>query len=264
MPHATHRAGETLRVRTRNYESGTTRLEGGIFKTERCHVYGSAPQVDAFASFWCLGYAEGRPGSIFVRSGQEWIPIEGPTLIFLPRFSIVEWKVAPHEEIRWTMYSSTRQLPFHALRRALLPVDRLSISSREEVLEAIQKVQASGCSLAESRVPSAVALKLKNWMDRRFESDARIELAAAELGISRVVLSRAFRNAYGLTPTEYRHRLRIFEALNALNDGKTVTDSLHTAGYADPSQFNLQFKRYLGIPPAGYSWSRSGRTSRLA
>lgn len=255
---------ETLKITTRNSESGVTRLEGGIFRTERCHVYGTSDHVDAFGPFWCLGYANGRPGNIALRSGQDWVPISGPTLVFLPPYSIAEWRVTPDEEIRWTLFTSTRPLPFPAPGRALLADKELSLTTRVEVLETIRRIHESGRRLAESRIPSAVALKLKRWMDCRFEGDARIDLAASELGISRVVLSRAFRAAYGLTPTQYRHRIRIFDALNSLNEGSTVTDSLHQAGYADPSQFNLQFKRYLGIPPAEFSWIRSGRSSRPA
>ncbi len=75
-----------------------------------------------------------------------------------------------------------------------------------------------------------------------------------EIGVSARTLARRFEDETGLSPRLWRHRLRLFRALEWLGAGRGVTQVALDLGYASPSAFTYMFRAELGCPPS--QWLR--------
>lgn len=82
-------------------------------------------------------------------------------------------------------------------------------------------------------------------------ADARgMDEWSRELGTSGRTLSRRFEKEVGITLREWRHKLRLFRALEWLCAGRNVTDVALDLGYASTSSFTYMFRQEMGCPPS--------------
>ena len=72
---------------------------------------------------------------------------------------------------------------------------------------------------------------------------------AAELGVSDRTITRAFREATGLSFAQWRQALRIHEALALLSEGAEVRAVSERLGYSQPSTFIAAFRRVMKVTP---------------
>ncbi|MFT3835881.1 MAG: AraC family transcriptional regulator [Myxococcaceae bacterium] len=86
----------------------------------------------------------------------------------------------------------------------------------------------------------------------RRDSTAPLGDAASQVDLSSSALCRAFAAQYGITPKQYVHRARLFEATVRLLGGATVLHSAFESGFGDLSRFYQQFRRLIGATPATY------------
>lgn len=79
----------------------------------------------------------------------------------------------------------------------------------------------------------------------------RVEQVAREVGLSRRQLLIAFRDEYGVTPTEARRLARFEVAQHLLRDGLAAADVAARAGYADQPHMNREWRALAAMTPAG-------------
>ncbi|MGY0490131.1 helix-turn-helix domain-containing protein [Streptomyces sp. WG-D5] len=79
-----------------------------------------------------------------------------------------------------------------------------------------------------------------------------LEEWAARLGISDRTVTRAFRQATGLSFVQWRQLLRVHRALTLLSEGFDVMTVSETLGYARPSSFIATFRRVMGTTPGAF------------
>jgi AraC family transcriptional regulator len=78
-----------------------------------------------------------------------------------------------------------------------------------------------------------------------------VESVAADVGVSAVRLSRAFRRAFGESLGSYQRRLRVRLACERLRDSSlSLAEIALDAGFTDQSHFTRVFKRLIGATPA--------------
>lgn len=76
---------------------------------------------------------------------------------------------------------------------------------------------------------------------------------ATEAGLEDRTFLRRFRRATGLTPTAYRHALRLGQAQLLLETTRQTVDQIAWAiGYDDPGAFRRLFQAHLGLSPRAY------------
>ncbi len=72
---------------------------------------------------------------------------------------------------------------------------------------------------------------------------------AAELQTSDRTITRAFRQATGLSFAQWRQALRVHEALALLSGGADIRAVSERLGYAQPSTFIAAFRRVMRVTP---------------
>jgi AraC-like DNA-binding protein len=75
---------------------------------------------------------------------------------------------------------------------------------------------------------------------------------AAAAGCSRYAAYRAFRQAYGLSPSDYQRQLRVQTARRLLSAGGAPAQVAADAGFADQAHLTRWFRRYYGVTPGAY------------
>jgi AraC-like DNA-binding protein len=73
-----------------------------------------------------------------------------------------------------------------------------------------------------------------------------------EMGASARTLARRFEREVGLGPRAWRHRLRLFLAVEWLCAGRSVTDVALALGYASTSAFIYMFRQEMGCTPSAW------------
>ena len=85
---------------------------------------------------------------------------------------------------------------------------------------------------------------------------------AAAAGCSRYAAYRAFRQAYGLSPSDYQRQLRVRAARRLLSAGVAPASAAAEAGFADQAHLTRWFRRYYGVTPAAYRAAAGGPAGR--
>ncbi|GAB3985029.1 AraC family transcriptional regulator [Actinoallomurus acanthiterrae] len=78
---------------------------------------------------------------------------------------------------------------------------------------------------------------------------------AAELGLSRYQLLRAFRTATGVPPYAWLAQYRVTRARALLESGLRPAEVAALVGFADQAHLTRWFRRVLGVTPAAYRTS---------
>lgn len=74
---------------------------------------------------------------------------------------------------------------------------------------------------------------------------------AAKSAISVTTFHRQFKQITGLSPVQFQKQLRLLEARKLLVfSGYSVLHAAFEVGYESVSQFNREYSRFFGAPPA--------------
>ncbi|MEU8231540.1 AraC family transcriptional regulator [Actinoplanes sp. NPDC048967] len=104
-------------------------------------------------------------------------------------------------------------------------------------------------ALADSHVTQV--RRVSGWIRENHASPLRIEAVAAMATMSTATLHRHFRRATGMSPLQYQKVVRLQEARRLLVAGDTTAAIVgERVGYTSATQFNREYRRAYGIPPA--------------
>jgi transcriptional regulator GlxA family with amidase domain len=103
------------------------------------------------------------------------------------------------------------------------------------------------------RHDDAVIAEVQTWIADNYHAENPVALMTARSGLSARNFTRRFRAATGYAPIDYVQTLRIEEAKQLLETGKSPVDLIaFDVGYGDPNSFRRLFKRMVGVTPARY------------
>lgn len=92
--------------------------------------------------------------------------------------------------------------------------------------------------------------KVRDYLLRHIDRNLTIEEIATETGASVSSVQRQFKEHFNMTVFEFIRRERLARACAALEqDGVSISQAAYAAGYADPSNFTVAFKKLYGVPP---------------
>ncbi|MFI0355156.1 AraC family transcriptional regulator N-terminal domain-containing protein [Actinomadura sp. 9N407] len=104
-------------------------------------------------------------------------------------------------------------------------------------------------TLADSGV--ARVRRAAAWISAHYTEPLSVEAVAAAAHMSTATLHRHFKAATGMSPLRFQKHLRLQEARRRLVAGGTTAAQVAEAvGYASATQFNREYRRAYGLPPA--------------
>lgn len=93
--------------------------------------------------------------------------------------------------------------------------------------------------------------KIVKWLRDNYMKPIDIKKIASESGMAINTFHRQFKKATGLSPIQFQKQLRLLEARSLIAyDGAAVANAAYQVGYQSPSQFNREYSRFFGAPPA--------------
>ena len=101
---------------------------------------------------------------------------------------------------------------------------------------------------AHSSIPEWISQVHSKLLD--LERPTSIKAIAGDVGRNHCHLVRAFKQHYGLTPTELRIRARVSAGMNCMLAGEGISGAAAFSGFADASHFARNVRRFLGAPPS--------------
>ena len=112
-------------------------------------------------------------------------------------------------------------------------------------------------ALAPVRAGQRRLQRVRDYIHAHADRDISVGELAAEAGVSRVYLSRAFERHFGVPPHIYLNAIRLAHARRLLLAGMPLAGVAATAGFADQSHFSRRFKGATGLSPG--AWLRQMR-----
>lgn len=224
---------------------------------ERTEFYEkSSSVIESFANNWFIGFIAYNYDKIKLRSGKSFIDLKEPSFIILPPFSLIEWKLQPGEFQWYGFFFKTTNFSMPSLNPTLHAWDQKIPKNKDELYSYLNRIK-SGTSINANRDNSALSEKVKHLIDQNFQEELKIELIADKLKVHRSFMSRCFKKSFGLTPVEYRHKLRVFEALKIMNQThQDITYAAVESGFSSIQRFEDHFHKIFGITPKEFHFNR--------
>lgn len=97
--------------------------------------------------------------------------------------------------------------------------------------------------------------KVIERVSSRLNEAVTIDDMAAQVGMSRAVFHRKFKQATTMSPLQFVKAMRLNNAAMSIAKGTSVNDAATEVGYVSASQFSREFKRLYGQSPK--QWSNS-------
>ncbi len=123
-----------------------------------------------------------------------------------------------------------------------------------EVYYAVLKGEAGDSARRAFGVGNEIARTIEH-LSSHLDEVVTIDDMAAQVGMSRAVFHRKFKQATTMSPIQFVKAMRLNNAAMKIAGGTTVNEAAMEVGYVSSSQFSREFKRLYGQSPR--QWSNS-------
>lgn len=121
-----------------------------------------------------------------------------------------------------------------------------------EVYYAVLKGDAGGSARRAFGMGNEIA-KTIEYVSSRLDESVSVDEMAAQVGMSRAVFHRKFKEATTMSPIQFVKSMRLNNAAMKIATGMTVNEAAMDVGYVSSSQFSREFKRMYGQSPRQWS-----------
>lgn len=135
----------------------------------------------------------------------------------------------------------------------------LGDSRLREVYYAVLKGEAGNAVRSAFGAGNQIARAI-DYLSCRLDKAVTIDDLSAQVGMSRAVFHRKFKQATRMSPIQFMKSMRLNTAAMKIAEGMNVSQAAMTVGYVSSSQFSREFKRMYGVSPK--QW-RQAPTSRV-
>ena len=139
---------------------------------------------------------------------------------------------------------------------ARLAADAGTLACDEAQLAPLATLFARHGAVPTPRHASPAIARARQRLDDDPANDPGLAALAAEAGLSRFQLLRAFARELDMTPHAYLVQRRLAVARSLLDAGEPIAGAAAGAGFADQAHLTRLFRRCLGYTPAAYARSR--------
>ncbi|MDO6565634.1 AraC family transcriptional regulator [Alteromonas sp. 1_MG-2023] len=162
-----------------------------------------------------------------------------------PSITLSEWDLGFSEALLRLL-----QLTQDASDTAVLGNSRL-----REVYYAILKGGAGDSARRAFGVGNEIARAIE-YLSTRLDATVTIDDMASQVGMSRAVFHRKFKQATSMSPIQFVKSMRLNTAAMKILGGMNVNEAAMDVGYVSSSQFSREFKRLYGQSPKQWSHER--------
>jgi AraC family transcriptional regulator len=139
------------------------------------------------------------------------------------------------------------------LREEVRSPDALSALAVEGLVTDLLVQTARNADFAQERRAPVWLRRAKEYLHAHFAEDLSLTVVAAEAGVHPGHLTRAFRQHYHASVTEYVRALRIESACRLLATSDVpIAQIALDLGFADQGHFTRRFKARLGVTPGAF------------
>jgi len=124
-----------------------------------------------------------------------------------------------------------------------------------ELYYAVLKGDAGYSARRAFGVGNEIARAIK-YLSSHLNEAVTIEEIAAQVGMSRAVFHRKFKQATTMSPIQFVKSMRLNKAAMKIAGGMNVSEAAMDVGYVSSSQFSREFKRMYGQSPRQWSDTR--------
>ena len=93
------------------------------------------------------------------------------------------------------------------------------------------------------------------YLSSNVDASVTIDALAEQVGMSRAVFHRKFKQATSMSPIQFLKSMRLNNAAMRIAEGASVSSAAMEVGYVSSSQFSREFKRLYGQSPRDWSSS---------
>lgn len=131
----------------------------------------------------------------------------------------------------------------------------LGDSRLRELYYAVLKGEAGDSARRAFGVGNEIARAI-DYLSCRLDETVTIEEIASQVGMSRTVFHRKFKQATRMSPIQFVKSMRLNSAAMKIAEGKNVSEAALEVGYLSSSQFSREFKRMYGKSPKQWSHTK--------
>ncbi|MFW8590133.1 AraC family transcriptional regulator [Glaciecola sp. 2405UD65-10] len=95
------------------------------------------------------------------------------------------------------------------------------------------------------------------YLSSHLNETVTIEELADQIGMSRAVFHRKFKQATNMSPIQFVKSMRLNQAAMKITEGTNVNVAAMDVGYASSSQFSREFKRMYGLSPKQWGLTKT-------
>jgi len=132
----------------------------------------------------------------------------------------------------------------------------LGESRLRELYYAIMKGEAGYSARRSFGVGNEIARSIE-YLSSSLDQTITIDDLAGQVGMSRAVFHRKFKQATTMTPIQFVKSMRLNDAAMKIIGGMSVNQAALKVGYESSSQFSREFKRMYGQSPK--QWGQSNQ-----
>ncbi len=134
------------------------------------------------------------------------------------------------------------------------PIDTaiLGESRLRELYYAVLKGEAGSSARRAFGVGNEIARAI-DYLSSNLGESITIDDMASQVGMSRAVFHRKFKQATTMSPIQFVKSMRLNNAAMKIANGKNVSEAAMEVGYVSSSQFSREFKRMYGQSPKQWS-----------
>ncbi len=209
--------------------------------------------VDLFISgcAWMFEIIKLEKGTMVFYRDNELVKPDGDYFaVFYAPFSLVKLAISD-VKFRWVgIGAALTAAPASWMTVPLifdLQIDELP-KSADEVIEILQTPRLFK-SIELNTNPSWITKQAKKLIDGNWSAPPSIASLARALGISHEHFTRQFKKDFGLTPSNYLHKVRLNYAIWKLSQGEKIAEVALDVGYNDLGRFYKQFRKFIKASP---------------
>ena len=244
-----------LEIKTSHYTSEFDKISDNLLFLKREHHYPKGfHTVDTFGDFSILAFATLKEGSVTVSQGSQDLSLKGPVALFVPKYSVVKWTI--HTPVlHWAAYITNEPLAENLTTVTIFEQAQLTPRNTQDLQNFISssKIKFSFQDSNDDQLPKLI----KKYLDTNQFDTMEISQIASKFNLTASQVTKIFKKYYGITPVDYRSKVRIFNSMfNLLNskDKMDITKIAFDSGFSDLSRFNKQFKKITSTTPSKFKF----------